>query len=302
MVVDVRDPEAMKKGLRGVDAVYHLYAIEEYVSVNSIGTVVLFEARIEHPVERLVVASSMSIYGEGLYKTTDGVPYPMAQRSMQQRLERRWGPRDGQGRPRIPVPTPETKTPALTSIYALSKYDQENMCLITGKAYNIETVALRFFNIFGTRQALSNPHAGVLAIFASRILNGNPPRLFEDGAQHRDFIDVRDVARACRLALEMPGAAHGVFNVGSGNAYTIKELAEPMARAMGRQSIRPVVTDTCRVGDIRNCFDDIGQAGQAPAYLVCDHRLFSRLTGWQPRNLDPEASEASQPEIQRLLV
>ncbi len=311
MVGDVRDPAAMKKALAGVDAVYHLaaavgvgqsmYAIEEYVSVNSIGTAVLLEALIERPVERLVVASSMSIYGEGLYKTKDGVPYPMAQRSMQQLRERRWDPRDSQGRPLIPVPTPETKTPALTSIYALSKYDQENMCLITGKAYNIETVALRFFNIFGTRQALSNPYTGVLAIFASRILNGNPPRLFEDGAQRRDFIDVRDVARACRLALEMPGAAYGVFNVGSGNAYTIKELAERMARAMGRESIRPVVTDTCRVGDIRNCFADIGQAGQVLGFApeISLERGIADLAAWLEGRVCCDHVEEATSELMR---
>ncbi len=272
IVGDVRDPDAVKRALRGVDAVFHLaaavgvgqsmYEIEEYVSVNGVGTAVLLEAIIRKPVERLVVASSMSIYGEGLYRNADGRLRPMAQRSMEQLTSRDWEVRDADNRPLVPVPTPETKPPVLTSIYALSKYDQEKMCLIAGRAYRFETVALRFFNIFGSRQALSNPYTGVLAIFASLLLNDKPPRLFEDGNQRRDFIDVRDVARACRLALDVPEAAYGVFNIGSGNAYTIRELAERMARAMGKEHISPVVTNTCRVGDIRNCFSDIAQARQ----------------------------------------
>ncbi len=177
-----------------------------------------------------------------------------------------WEVRDAQGQTLTPVPTPESKTPTLASIYALSKYDQERMCLITGRAYHIPTVALRFFNVFGTCQALSNPYTGVLAIFASRYMNGRPPLIFEDGCQQRDFVSVRDVAQACCLALNAPDAPGRVFNVGSGQAYTVEEIARRMARALGYERIAPEVTGKYRVGDIRHCFADITLARQALGY------------------------------------
>jgi dTDP-L-rhamnose 4-epimerase len=170
-----------------------------------------------------------------------------------------WELRDAAGRPLDPVPTPETKQPSLSSIYALNKYAQERMCLITGKAYGIPTVALRFFNAFGPRQALSNPYTGVLAIFAARLLNGRPPLVFEDGRQRRDFIHVHDVARACRMALEVDHAQN-VFNVGSGQSRTILSVAQDLAEVMGRADIGPELTQKYRAGDIRHCFADIGKS------------------------------------------
>jgi dTDP-L-rhamnose 4-epimerase len=166
----------------------------------------------------------------------------------------------------IPVPTPETKSPNLASIYALSKYDQERMCLMVGNAYGIPTVALRFFNVYGTRQALSNPYTGVLAIFAARYLNGNPPVIFEDGNQKRDFVSVHDVARACRLALEKAEAAGCAVNIGSGKAYTVRQVAEAMARTLGKAHLPPEVTGKYRVGDIRHCFADISLAKKVLGY------------------------------------
>src|SRR5262249_19334683 len=151
----------------------------------------------------------------------------------------------------------ETKTPSLASVYALSKYDQEKMCLILGEAYDIPAAALRFFNVYGPRQALSNPYTGVLAIFASRLLNQKPPLIFEDGHQNRDFVSVYDVVQACRLALERPEAAGQVFNVGSGKHYTVVEIAQRVARALGKEHIRPEITNRYRRGDIRHCFADI---------------------------------------------
>src|SRR5690606_32998693 len=132
-----------------------------------------------------------------------------------------WEPSTPDGKLLVPVPTPESKPPTIASVYALSKYDQERMCLMAGAAYRIPTVALRFFNVYGPHQALSNPYTGVLAIFASRFLNRRPPLVFEDGYQRRDFVHVHDVARACRLAAEVDEAAHEVFNIGSGHARTI---------------------------------------------------------------------------------
>src|SRR5213076_3107423 len=136
--------------------------------------------------------------------------------------EGRWDPRDGTGAALVPTPTRETKPPRLTSVYALSKYDQERLCLMVGRARGLPTVALRLFNTYGPRQALSNPYTGVLAIFASRLLNRRPPRIFEDGLQSRDFVSVRDVARAFALALEYDGADGLAVNVGSGRAFTVQ--------------------------------------------------------------------------------
>ena len=166
----------------------------------------------------------------------------------------------------MPVPTPDTKQPSLASVYALSKYDQEQMCLMIGSAYNIPTVALRFFNVYGTRQALSNPYTGVLAIFASRLLNENPPLIFEDGLQQRDFVSVYDIAHACVLALEVPEAAGHVFNIGSGEHYTIRELAERLAGVMGKDYVEAEITGKYRVGDIRHCFADISRARSILGY------------------------------------
>jgi dTDP-L-rhamnose 4-epimerase len=155
------------------------------------------------------------------------------------------------------MPTPESKSPSLTSVYALNKYAQERMCLIWGQAYGRDVTAMRFFNVYGPDQALSNPYTGVLAIFGSRLLNGRPPMIFEDGLQRRDFVHVTDVARACRLALENPAAAGHVINVGSGDSRTVQDVARTLARAMGRNNITPHITSKYRAGDIRHCFADI---------------------------------------------
>jgi len=262
IVGDVRDPDAVRRALQGVDAVVHLaarvgvgqsmYEIAEYTSANSLGTAVLLEALAEKPVRKLVVASSMSIYGEGLYR--GGEP---GERTREQLERHEW---DFPGLE--PVPTPETKRPALTSIYALTKYDQERACLVCGGAYGIPTVALRLFNVFGPRQALSNPYTGVLAIFAARLLNDRAPRVFEDGLQRRDFVSVHDVARVFATALEVDGADGRAVNVGSGASVTILELGELLARVLGKK-IEPEVTGEFRAGDIRHCFADVVLARQA---------------------------------------
>jgi len=276
IVGDVRDPEKVKKALKGVDAVYHyaamvgvgqsMYQVREYTDVNNTGTAVLLEALIENPVEKLIVASSMSIYGEGLYKDAKGTISAGMERKLDQLKAGNWEVYGEDGNMLTPYPTPETKNPSLASIYALSKYDQERMCLLIGKAYNIPTVALRFFNVYGTSQALSNPYTGVLAIFASRMMNGNAPMIFEDGCQQRDFVSVHDVARGCRLALETPTAAGQVFNIGSGQHYTIRDLAERISTVMGKEHIEPEITGKYRVGDVRHCFADISQAQRVLNY------------------------------------
>jgi dTDP-L-rhamnose 4-epimerase len=269
-VGDVRDPDAVRRALDGVDAVFHLaamvgvgqsmYEVERYTDVNNRGTAVLLEALAERPVAKLVVASSMSIYGEGLCRAADGREVEAVERTRDQFVRGDWEVRGPDGERLTPVPTPESKRPTLASVYALSKFDQERLCLMIGDAYGIPTVALRFFNVYGTRQALSNPYTGVLAIFAARLLNGNAPAIFEDGEQRRDFVSVLDVARACRLALESEHARGVAVNIGSGNAYTVRGIAERMAKVMRKDYITPEITGKYRVGDIRHCFADISSA------------------------------------------
>jgi dTDP-L-rhamnose 4-epimerase len=289
---DVRDASRLGEALEGVDGVFHLaarvgvgqsmYEIEDYVAANELGTATLLQLLSQRPVERLVVASSMSIYGEGLYRDSDGRPAePMPRTAVQLRAQR-WDPLDGEGRALKPAPTPEDKAPDLASVYALSKYAQERMCLLVGKAYGIETVALRLFNVFGSRQALSNPYTGVLAIFAARLLNGRPPVVFEDGRQRRDFVHVKDVARAFHLAMTTPAAGQQVINIGSGRSYTIGQVAHLLAAALGRAEIAPEISGRARTGDIRHCFADVARAqevlGFAPAHgLETD---LDELVGW----------------------
>lgn len=275
MVGDVRDPRAVSRALEGVDAVYHfaamvgvgqsMYRVHDYVDVNSNGTAILLEALIKKPVQKLVVASSMSVYGEGLYRTVDGQITSGRGRSVEQLRRCEWELRDDEGRPLSPLPTPETKEPALESIYALSKYDQERQCLMIGRAYDIPTTALRFFNVYGPRQALSNPYTGVLAIFSSRLLNDRVPLVYEDGLQQRDFVSVHDVARACRLALDAPKSNGRVINIGSGTAISILDVASKIAVALGRTPAADVA-GKYRVGDIRHCFADISRARELLGY------------------------------------
>jgi dTDP-L-rhamnose 4-epimerase len=306
IVGDVRDAYAVKKALKGIDAVYHyaamvgvgqsMYEIRNYTDVNNIGTAVLLEQLSKNPVEKLIVASSMSIYGEGSYKDDTGNIQIGQERKLDQLKKGLWEVIGDKGAPLHPFPTPETKTPCLSSVYALSKYDQERLCLMVGTAYNIPTVALRFFNVYGTRQALSNPYTGVLAIFASRLLNENAPLIFEDGYQKRDFVSVTDIATASRLALECADAAYQVFNIGSGNAYTVREIAEKMATVLNKQHIIPEITKKYRVGDIRHCFADISKAKAILKYepKVTLEQGLAELSEWlQGQTAEDKVNEAS---------
>jgi dTDP-L-rhamnose 4-epimerase len=279
VVGDVRDRAALESVLDGVDAVFHfaaaigvgpsMYDVERYMSVNSLGMAALMKCLMKRPVRRLVVASSMSIYGEGLYRDLRGAAFESAPRSLDQLTRGVWEVHDPYGECACPLPTPETKSVSLESIYALSKYDQERIGLLLGRAYGIPTVALRFFNVYGPRQSISSPYSGVLATCASRLLNGERPRLFEDGAQRRDFVSVHDAVTASRLALESDAAPGMTFNVGSGTSRTIDEVARTMASVLGRSDLVPEVTKRYRVGDVRHCFADIA--------------LARRLLGYTPR-------------------
>jgi dTDP-L-rhamnose 4-epimerase len=274
---DVRDASAMRRALKGADRVVHLaaevgvgqsmYAVDRYVSVNDLGTAVLFQELIAAPVERVVVASSMSVYGEGLYRTRAGDFVENAGRAAGAReAGEAWDPVDAEGTPLQPLPTPEWKRPSLASVYALTKYVQERLTLTVAAAYGMQGVALRLFNVYGPGQALSNPYTGVLAIFASRLLNGKAPLVFEDGEQRRDFVHVEDVADAFAIALEHQGAAGEVFNIGSGHDRSVGEVARLLAAAMARPDLEPEIVGKGRVGDIRHCFADIGKARETLGY------------------------------------
>jgi dTDP-L-rhamnose 4-epimerase len=299
VVGDVRDRDAVRRALDGVDAVYHLaaavgvgqsmYELAHYTSVNNLGTAVLLEALIAHPVERLVVASSMSLYGEGRYGGPDGAIYDSVERDLVRVRRGEWDPRSPAGDALAPLPTPESKTPALPSLYALSKYDQERMCLMVGEAYRIPAVALRFFNVYGTRQALSNPYTGVLAIFASRLLNGNRPMIFEDGRQQRDFVNVADIVQGCVRALDSERAVGHAINIGGGRATSILEVAERLAALLGRAELTAELPGSYRAGDTRHCIADITRARELLGYepTVTLEAGMEELVAW----LDGQAAE-----------
>jgi dTDP-L-rhamnose 4-epimerase len=286
----VRNPDAVREALKGVDHVVHLaaevgvgqsmYEIARYVGANDLGTAALLEAITKEPIRRLVVASSMSVYGEGRYTTEDGIEPPFVRRGAGQGAS--WDPVMPDGRKLVPIATHEAKQPDLASIYALTKYVQDQSCLIIGSSYPIECVALRLFNVFGPGQALSNPYTGVVANFGARLANGQRPIVFEDGRQRRDFVHVRDVARAFRLAMETPAAAGHVINIGSGKAYKIGGIAEMLAGAMGVPELRPMLLGQARAGDIRHCFADITKArallGFEPRFFL--EESLAEIAGW----------------------
>jgi dTDP-L-rhamnose 4-epimerase len=277
---DVRDRELLSTLLDRSDAVIHLaaavgvgqsmYEIEHYTSVSVLGTAILLEEVIKRKekIKKLIVASSMSIYGEGLYETAQKQTVTPASRDRAQLEQKQWELIDAEGGKLTPVPTTEDKKILPESIYAINKRDQEEMCLVVGKAYNIPTVAFRMFNVFGPFQALSNPYTGVAAIFSSRLLANQPPLIFEDGNQKRDFIYAEDVARAYSMALTNENVNGKALNLGSGQSISIAEIAQTIARLL-KKAIAPTVTANFREGDIRHCFADI--------------TLIKELLGWQPQ-------------------
>jgi dTDP-L-rhamnose 4-epimerase len=310
VVGDIRNPEAITKALKGVDEVIHLasavgvgqsmYEIVSYTQINDVGTAVLLEALSRNPVERLVCASSMSIYGEGLAKRANGEIVNPEERSVAQMQRGIWELLGEDGQPLTPLPTPESKQPALSSIYALNKFNQERACLVVGKAYNIPTVALRFFNVYGPRQALSNPYTGVLAIFASRLLNGRPPMVFEDGNQMRDFVHVADVARACMRALRTTSGIGKVYNVGSGQSRSILSIARDLASVMGVSGVTPHVLGKYRAGDIRHCFADISLAAKELGFepQVNFREGLEELAGWLAGQVAVDAADKARAELE----
>ena len=275
---DMRDQEGVREAVRNMDVVFHLaaavgvgqsmYEIARYMGANTLGTANLLQALLDTRcrVEKLIVASSMSIYGEGKYVCQtcgEMAPRPRPFSQLKQKIWEALCPRCG--RALTPVATDETKPLQATSIYALSKKDQEEMALLFGRTYQVPVVALRYFNIYGSRQALSNPYTGVAAIFASRLMNGNSPLVFEDGEQSRDFVSVHDVVAANLLAMQRPEADGMALNIGSGQRITIRAVAAELAKALGLET-SPEITGKYRAGDIRHCFADISAAEKVLGY------------------------------------
>ena len=275
---DVCDPQTVDRALKDVDAVFHqaaevgvgqsMYEIDRYVRANDLGTGVLLQSLLGYKdhVRKLVVASSMSIYGEGAYQCPRcGVVYPQL-RPSEQLNERRWEVECPQCRLALePAPTSEDKPLFPTSVYAITKQDQEQFCLVVGRTYRIPTVALRYFNVYGPRQALSNPYTGVCAIFSARLLNDQPPVIFEDGEQTRDFVHVSDIVQANLLALETDGADYQVVNIGTGVPTSVRQIAGLLAEGLGK-NISPEIVSRYREGDIRHCVADISRARQQIGY------------------------------------
>jgi dTDP-L-rhamnose 4-epimerase len=275
---DMRDANAVHRALAAIDVVFHLaaavgvgqsmYEISHYMGTNTQGTAVLLQELLSRKgqVEKLIIASSMSIYGEGKYLCAQCGETAPPLRSTEQLKQKQWEvncPKCGEVL--TPIPTDESKPLQCSSIYALSKKDQEEMCLLYGRTYDLPVVALRYFNIYGPRQALSNPYTGVAAIFASRLLNGNHPLIFEDGRQMRDFVSVQDVVQANLLAMERSGADGMALNIGSGEPISIREVASALADALDT-TIPAELTGKYRAGDIRHCFGDISAARKYLGY------------------------------------
>ncbi len=306
---DMGDLDLLRRAVRGVNVIFHLaaavgvgqsmYQIAHYVAANTQGTANLLQALLDTraQIEKLVVASSMSIYGEGKYHCTgcgEVVPRP---RSLAQLRRKRWEVLCPQcSQELVPVPTDEKKPLQCTSVYALSKKDQEEMALLFGRTYGVPVVSLRYFNIYGPRQALSNPYTGVAAIFASRLLNRRAPLVFEDGRQTRDFVSVHDVVEANLLAMACPQAEGVALNIGSGEPVTIAQVAQTLAECLGKD-VPAEITGKYRAGDIRHCFADITAAARVLGYRpqVSFARGFLDLVKWLgEQSAEDRAAEATE--------
>jgi dTDP-L-rhamnose 4-epimerase len=292
---DVRDRDACARALDGVDVVVHQaarvgvgqsqYAIEDYVDANVRGTATLLDviAARRGRVRKILVAASMSSYGEGRYRC------PACHRDLagpgrtpERLAAHEWEPAcPACGAALEAVPTDETTPQTSTSVYAFTKRAQEELTLVFGRTYGIPAVALRYFNVYGPRQSLSNPYTGVAAIFLSRLKNGKPPVVYEDGGQRRDFVSVHDIARANLAAIRGSGADGLAVNVGSGHVTTVLDIAHTAARLLG-SAVAPEVTNAFRNGDVRHCFADVGLLARTLGFRaqVSFEQGFEELVAW----------------------
>lgn len=291
---DVRDRALVDTALEGIEVVFHqaaevgvgqsMYEIQRYVAGNTLATSVLLEALVERrgQVRKLIVASSMSIYGEGLYSCPSCGAVAPSLRTAAQLEQRDWEVHCPTCAATLtPIPTSETKPLAPASVYAITKQDQEQLCLSVGAAYDIPTVALRYFNVYGPRQALSNPYTGIAAIFGGRLLNGQRPLVFEDGHQTRDFTHVADIVQANLKAMDSDAANYQYINVGTGRSTSVLQMAHLLAQGLG-VALEPEVVGRFRTGDIRHCVADISRARDLLCYepTVTLEQGIEQLLGW----------------------
>ncbi len=308
---DVRDRDKLHQALAGIEVIFHeaaavgvgqsMYQIEKYVSSNVLSTAVLLDVIVNDrvPLKKLVVASSMSIYGEGQYRCPSCGPISPSLRPASQLQSRDWDMHcPGCQRIAIPQPTAEAKPLIPTSVYAVSKRDQEELCLSIGRSYRIPTVALRYFNVYGSRQALSNPYTGVCAIFSARIKNQRSPLVYEDGKQTRDFVHVRDIIRANLLVMAEPRADYEMFNVGAGRAVSIGQIAQLLA-GLYQVHVEPEITQKYRAGDIRHCVADIAKLqtlGFSPSVVLEDG--LRELVDWGKSQAATDRVEQAAKELE----
>ncbi len=278
---DVTNEQDLKKALGNIDVIYHqaavvgvgqsMYEIEKYIRSNILGTAKLLDylANNKHTVKRILVASSMSAYGEGLYRCNKCGKIRPPLRSDGQMTKRNWElicPNCESVL--VPIGIPESEAFFCNSVYAVTKQSQEDMVMIFGKSYGIPTTALRYFNVYGPRQSLSNPYTGVAAIFLSRLKNNHPPVVYEDGLQTRDLISVYDIAEANVICLENEKAYYKVFNLGTSVPISIRSIAKILA-ALLNIKVNPEITEKFRSGDVRHCSADIS--------------LIKQTLGWSPK-------------------
>jgi len=307
---DVRDVAMLRKILAGIEVVFHeaaavgvgqsMYQIEKYVSANSLGTAVLLNTIVNDriPIKKLIVASSMSIYGEGAYRCGGCGPVFPSLRPEDQLKKHEWEMTcPNCSKPVSAQPTSEEKPLIPTSVYAVVKRDQEELCLCVGRSYHIPTVALRYFNVYGPRQALSNPYTGVCAIFSSRIKNNHSPLVFEDGLQSRDFIHVSDIVKANLLVMQNPTADYGIFNVGGGRPVSVLEITQTLID-LYRMDVKPQLVQKYRAGDIRHCIADISKLqslGFRPSVSLADG--LKQLVEWGQGISAQDRVEAATKEL-----
>lgn len=315
IVGHLTDHEAVATALEGIEVVFHqaaavgvaqsMYEIARYVERNTMGVAVLLDvltaARQRLAVRRLITASSMSIYGEGQYRCQEHGAVAPRLREREQCERGDWEMHCPHcGRHVTPEATPEEKPLLPTSVYAITKRDHEELCLSVGWALQIPTIALRYFGVYGPRQALSNPYTGMAAIFCSRLLNGKPPVVFEDGRQIRDLIHVSDIVQANILAMEHEEVAHDVFNIGTGRPLRVLDVAQALCRELAPE-FEPEVTGTFRAGDIRHCFADISKARAKLGYepRVSFEAGLRDLLAWVRGQTATDAFDTARRELQQ---
>lgn len=310
---DICDQEALTNAIQGIDIIFHqaamvgvgqsMYQIKRYVNANTMGTANLMDILVnkKHNVKKVIVASSMSVYGEGSYKCDSCGKVSPKLRQEEQMKNNDWEVHCPKcNKPSKPVPTDENKKQEINSIYALTKKDQEDMIMNIGISYGIPSVALRYFNVFGPRQSLSNPYTGVAAIFLSRIKNNNPAIVFEDGLQSRDFISVHDIIQANILAMKSKAADYEIFNVGAGRQITIKQIAETIAK-LNNSDIKPQITGKFRKGDVRHCFSDITKIKSKIGFepKVSFEEGMYELVEWSKNQQAVDGSETATQELKK---